>query len=204
MYVFSFCKLMRINVFLFSQHGIRAIKEFENTRVRVSPCGQFRQPIPRPCQNPVVLQSSRSLTKAKPSSEYLAAGNFYPQDFPTTSIPAEEHTNRSASLRSTFQWKPRRKITSHTPISGPVLKFTRWCVAARVTLFLHAPPPTSASAANKPIHPLHAPSRSRKSPFFSLFLSGHCYCVLLSPESPLFFVFSGALRHFQNLGSCFC
>ena len=58
MYVSSFCKLMRINVFLFSQHGIRDIKEFENTRVRVSPCGQFRQPIQRPCHNPVVLQSS--------------------------------------------------------------------------------------------------------------------------------------------------
>ena len=42
MYVSSFCKFMRINVFLFSQHGIRAIKEFENTRVRVSLCGQFR------------------------------------------------------------------------------------------------------------------------------------------------------------------
>ena len=37
MYVSSFCKLMIINVFIFSQHGIRAIKEFENTRVMVSP-----------------------------------------------------------------------------------------------------------------------------------------------------------------------
>ena len=113
MYVSSFCKLIRINVFFFSQHGIRAIKEFENTRVRVSPCSQFREPIQRPCHNPVVLQSSRSLTKAKPSSKYLATGNFYRQDFPATSIPVEEHTNRSASLRSTFRWKPRRKITSH-------------------------------------------------------------------------------------------
>ena len=149
MYVSSFCKLMRINVFFFSQHGIRAIKEFENTRVRVSPCGQFRQSIQRPCHNPVVLQSSRSLTEAKPTSEYLAAGNFYRRDFSTTSIPAEEHTNRSASLRSTFWWKPRRKITSHAPISSP----------ARVTLFLHAPPPAGASVADKPIHPLHAPHR---------------------------------------------
>ena len=89
MYVSSFCKSMRINVFLFSQHGIRAIKEFENTRVKVSPCGQFRQPIPRSCHNPVVLQSSQSFTEAKPSSEYLAAGNFYRRDFLATSIPAE-------------------------------------------------------------------------------------------------------------------
>ena len=115
MYVSSFCILMRINVFSFSQYGIRAIKEFENTRVRVSPCGQFRQPIQRPCNNPVVLQSSRSLTEAKPSSENLAASNFYRRDFPATSIPAEEHTNRSASLRSTFRWKPRRNIASHAP-----------------------------------------------------------------------------------------
>ena len=98
MYVSSFCTLMRINVFLFSQHGIRAIKEFENTRVRVLPCSQFRQPIQRPCHNPVVLQSSRSLTEAKPSSEYLAASNFSQRDFPVTSIPAEEHTNKSDSL----------------------------------------------------------------------------------------------------------
>ena len=128
MYVSSFCKLRRINVFLFSQHGIRAIKEFENTRVRVSPCGQSRQPIQRACHNPVMLQSSRSLMEAKPSSEYLAAGNFYRRYFPTTSILAEEHTNRSASLRSTFRWKPRRKITSHAPIFDPVREFAWRCV----------------------------------------------------------------------------
>ena len=115
MYVSSICKLMRINVFLFSQHGIRAIKEFENIRVRVSPCGQFREPIQRPCHTPVVLQSSQSLIEAKPSLEHLVVHNFYRRDFTATSIPAEEHTNRSASLRSTFRWKPRRKIPSHVP-----------------------------------------------------------------------------------------
>ena len=135
MYVSSFCTLMRINVFLFSQHGIRAIKEFENARVRVSLCSQFRQPIQRPCHTPVVLQSSRRFTEPKPSSEHLTAGNFYRRDFPATSIPAEEHTNRSASLRSTFQWKPRWKIPSHVPISSPSLKFTHRRMAACVTLF---------------------------------------------------------------------
>ena len=135
MYVSSFCKSMRINVFLFYQHGIRAIKEFENTRVRVSSCGQFQQSIQRPCHTLVVLQSSRSLTEAKPSSKHLAADNFYRRDFPVTFILAEEHTNRSASLRSTFRWKPRGKITSHSPISSPTLKFTRRCVEACETLF---------------------------------------------------------------------
>ena len=77
MYVSFFRKLMRINVFFFSQHGIRAIKEFENTRVRVSLCGQFRKPIQRLCHTSSMLQSSRSLTEAKPSSEHLAVGNFY-------------------------------------------------------------------------------------------------------------------------------
>ena len=109
MYVSSFCKLMRIKVFLFSQHGITARKEFDNTKVRVSPCGQFWQPIQIPCHNPVVLQYSRSLTEAKPSSEYLVVDNFYRRDFPATSIPADEHTNRSASLRSTFRWKIAEK-----------------------------------------------------------------------------------------------
>ena len=71
MYVSSFCKLMRINVFIFFQHGTRVIKEFKNTRVRVSPCGQFRQPIQRPCHTPFVLQSLRSLIEAKPLLEHL-------------------------------------------------------------------------------------------------------------------------------------
>ena len=179
MYVSSFCKLMRINVFLFSQHGIKAIKEFENTRVRVSPCGQFRQPIKRPCHNPVILQSSRSLTEAKSSSENLPARNFYRRDFLATSILAEEHTNRSASLRSTFRLKPRRKIASHaltrahthshSLISSPALEFMRRWMTACVTFFLHEPPPTGASAADKPIHPLHAPHRRWKSPSFFSF-----------------------------------
>ena len=108
MYVSSFCKLMRMNVFFFSQHGIRVIKEFENTRVRVSPCGQFQQHIQRPCHNPAVLQSSRNLIETK---EHCYCG--LQRDFLATSIPAEEHTNRSASLRSTFWWKPRWKTTLH-------------------------------------------------------------------------------------------
>ena len=185
MYVFSFCKLMRINVFLFSQHGIRAIKEFENTRVRVSPCGQFRQPIQRPSHTLVVLQYSRSLVEAKPSSEHLAAGNFYQRDFPTTSIIVDEHTNRSASLRSTFRWKPRRKIA---PISGSTLQFTRRRVAACETLFVHALPLACVSSANKPIHPLHAPTVAGKALLFHFFspatvsaffcrLNLHCFCV---------------------------
>ena len=62
-------------------------------------------------------------------------------------------------------------------------------VTACVTLFLHAPPPAGVSAADKPIHPLHAPRRRRKSPSFSVFLSDHCYCVFLLPESPLFLCF---------------
>ena len=126
---------MRINVFLFYQHGIRAIKEFENTRVRVSPCSQFLQPIQRPCQYPIELQSS------------------------TTYLPAEEHTNRSASIRSTFRWKPRWKITSHALTcadlrSIPVcltLFFTRastnWCLCRRQG---HPSTPRAPSSPEKP------------------------------------------------------
>ena len=185
MYISSFCKLMRINIFLFSQHGIRAIKEFENTRVRVSPCGQFRQPIKRPCHNPVVLQSSRSLTEAKPSSKYLAAGNFYRRDFSATSIPTEEHTNRSASLRSTFKWKPRRKITSHALTRADLQ------VGACNTVF------TRASSRRCVCRRQANPSTPRTSPlpkkpfFFQFFspttitlflccLNLHCFCVFWS------------------------
>ena len=84
---------------------------------------------PKTVSQSVVLQSSRSLTKAKPSSEYLAVGNFYQRDFPATSIPVEEHTNRRASLRSTIRWKPRRKITLH------VLT----CADLRSGIDIHAP-----------------------------------------------------------------
>ena len=70
---------------------------------------------PKSVSHSGVLQSSRSLTEAKSSSEHLAVGNFYWRDFLATSISAEEHTNRSASLRSTFQWNPRSKISSHAP-----------------------------------------------------------------------------------------
>ena len=65
---------------------------------------------------------------------------------------------------------------------------------------LHAPPPASASAADKPIHPLHAPHHRLKSPSFSVFLSGHCYCVFLSPESPLFLCFLELYDIFRTLG----
>ena len=58
---------------------------------------------------------------------------------------------------------------SHALISGPALKSTHRRVAAHVTLFLHAPPPVGASAADKPIHQLHAPRYRRKNPSFSLF-----------------------------------
>ena len=89
----------------------------------------------------------------------------------------------------------------YPPISGLARELMRRRVMARVELFLHAPPPAGASAVDKPFHLLHAPRRRRKSPSFSVFFSGHCYWVHLSPESPLFFVFSGALRRFQDLGS---
>ena len=176
MYVSSFCKLMRINVFIFFQHGIRAIKEFENTSVRVLPCGQFRQPIQRPCHTPVMLQSSRSLIEAKPSSDHLAAGNFYrqppfrPKSTPTGVPPSDLPFGGSLAEK----YLPTRP---HALISSPMLKFMRRRVAARETLFGHAPPPASASTADKPIHPLHAPRRHQKSPSFSLFLSDHCFYV---------------------------
>ena len=195
MYVSSFCKLMRMNVFIFSQHGIRAIKEFENTRVRVSPCGQFRQPIQRPCHNPVVLQSSRSLTETK---EHCYCGLW--RDFPATSILAEEQTNSSASLQSTLWWKARWKKTLHMLTRIDLRSSVEIHVAVLVTLFLHAPPPEGAPAADKPILPLHAPHRRRKSPSFSIFLSSHCYCVFLSPESPLFLCFLELYDIFRTLG----
>ena len=157
-----------MNVFIFSQHGIRVIKEIENTRVRVSPCGQFQQPIQRPCHNPVVLQSSQSLTETK---EHCYCG--LRPNFPATSILAEEHTNKSASLRSTFRWKPRQKTTLHGLTSADL-----------------------RSGAE-----IHAPARGDAcNTIFTLTSSSRCTCSRQvhpstprappSPEKPFFFSFS--------------
>ena len=92
---------------------------------------------------------------------------------------------------------PENSITStHTHRSS----VRRVNAPARVTLFLHVPPPAGASATDKPIHPFHVPRRCRKSLSFSVFLSGHCYYVLMSPESPLFLCFLELYDIFRTLG----
>ena len=126
-----------------------------------------------PSKDCVTLRQFRSLTEAKLSSEHLAADNFYWRDFPTTSIPAEEHTNKSASLRSTFRWKPHWKIPSHMPTRADLrsgMKFTCRSMVARETLFPHAPPPTSASAVDKPIYQPPPPSLEKTFFFFTFSL----------------------------------
>ena len=90
---------------------------------------------------------------------------------------------------------PENSITRAHTLRSPIRHET-----ARVALFLHAPPPAGASSADKPFHPLHTPRRRRKSPSFSVFLSGHCYCVHLSPESPLFLCFLELYDIFRTLG----
>ena len=45
---------------------------------------------------------------------------------------------------------------------------------------------------------------SPEKPFFFTFSLRPLLLRFLLPESPSFFVFSGALRHFQDLRSCFC
>ena len=128
MHVSYFCKLMRINVFLFSQHGIRAIKGFENTRVRVSLCGQFRQPI----HTLIVLQSSRSLTEepnhrrntlspATFTGDIFRRPPFRPKSTPTGVPPS----NLPSGGSLTGKYLPTRP---HAPIFGPGLKFTCRCV----------------------------------------------------------------------------
>ena len=88
----------------------------------------------------------------------------------------------------------------YPPISGPARELTHRRVTARVELFLLAPPPAGVSAADKPFHPLHAPRRRRKRSSFSVFLSGNCYWVHMSPESPLFLCFLELYDIFRTLG----
>ena len=73
-------------------------------------------------------------------------------------------------------------------------------MVARETLFGHEPPPSGLSATDNPIHPLQKPRCCQKSSSFSLFLSGHCFCIFLSPESPLFLCFLKLYDIFRTLG----
>ena len=146
-----------------------------------------------------VSQSGRTIVFTKPHGSQTIVG------VPCRWLHFGRRAHQQECLPSIYlpvEASPENNFTtrSHAPISGPALKFTRRRVAARVTLFLHTPPPTGASAADKPIHPLHAPRRSRKISSFSVFLSGNCYCVFLSLESPLFLCFLELYDIFRTLG----
>ena len=89
-----------------------------------------------------VSQSDRDTIFTTPhGSQTIVGVPCHRQLLPTTSILAEEHINRSASLRSTFRWKPRRKITSQALTRVDLRSdacntvFTRasssWCVCHR-------------------------------------------------------------------------
>ena len=197
MYVSSFCKLMRINVLLFSQHGIKVIKEFENARVRVSPCGQFQQPIQRPCHTQVVLQSSRSLIETKPppatfTSEIFRRPPFRPKSTPTGAPPSDLPSGGSI-VGNTF---PRTDLRSGAEIHASVRGGACDTVLTRAS--------SSRCVCRRQAHPStpHA-RRRRRSPSFSLFLSDHYFCVFLSPESPLFLCFLKLYDIFRTVGVVF-
>ena len=123
----------------------------------------------------------RQLSPARFSGNLLSGRRAHQQErLPPIYLPVKSSSENSITRTHTHPYPP---------ISGPTLEFTCRRVTASVELFLHAPPPAGASAADKPFHPLHAPRRRRKSLSFSVFLFGHCYWVHLSPESPLFLCF---------------
>ena len=172
-----------------------------------------------PSKDRVTLQSCYSLHEAsqKPNhrrntlppttftGEIFRRPPFRPKSTPTGVSPSDLPFNGSFV-------KKYLPTCPHVPISGRALKFTHRLVVvrgghmclhhmeARETLFRHVPPLAGASATEKPIHPLHTPHRRRKSPSFSLFLSGHCFCIFLSPKSPLFLCFLRLYGVFRTLG----
>ena len=155
-----------------------------------------------PSKDRVTIRSCYSLHEAsqKPISTVTVASNeifrlplFRPKSTPIGAPLSDLHSSGSLVGKQLY-------TSSHAPISGPTLKFTSQRVAEHVTPFLHAPPPEGATAADKLIHPLHMPYRRRKSPSFSGFLFDRCYCVFLSPESPLFLCFLKLYDIFRTLG----
>ena len=155
-----------------------------------------------------VSQSGCITVFTKPHGSQTIIG----EPFPRQLLPARFFNDLHSSKRAHQQERllliylpvealQENSIThSHSPISSLAREFMGWCVTARVTLFLHAPPPTGAFAADKPIHPLHAPRHRLKSPSFSVFLFYHCYCVFLLPESLLFLCFLDLYNIFRTLG----
>ena len=134
----------------------------------------------------------RQLSPARFSDDLLFGQRAHQQErLPPIYLPVKSSPENSIT---------RAHTRPYPPTSDPVLEFTRQCEMARVALFLHSPPPSGASTADKPFYPLHAPRRHRKSPSFSVFLSGHCYYVHLSPESPLLLCFLELYDIFRTLG----
>ena len=134
----------------------------------------------------------RQLSPARFSGDLLSGRIAHQQErLPPIYLPMKSSSKNSIT---------RAHTRPYPPISDLALELTHRRVTARVELFLHAPPPAGASAIDKPFHLLHAPRRRRKSPSFSVFLSGHCYWVHLSPESPLFLCFLELYDIFKTLG----
>ena len=112
-----------------------------------------------------VSQSDRATVFTKPhGSQTIIGVPCCWQLLPATSIPAEEHTNMSTSLRFTFWWKPRWKITSHASISGSA------CGYACNTVFTRAS--SSRCVCRRQAHPStpRAPPPLEKPFFFSFSL----------------------------------
>ena len=190
------CKLMRIRVSIFSQHGNRARKEFETTRVKVLPSGQFRQPIQQPCHTPVALHSSRSLMEATTTVRTPCRQHL----FPATSIPTDKQTNRSVSLPSDGSLAESRKTLLHAPTRTDLQSGAKIQAPAPQALFGHTPSLAVSSTANEPIQPLQVSRRRRKSPPFPPFLSDDYFLAMLLPQSPFFLCFLKLYYTFRTLG----
>ena len=109
----------------------------------------------------------RPLSPARFSGDLFSGRRAHQQEhLPPIYLPVKSSSENSIA---------RAHTRSYPLISCPARELMRRRVTARVELFLHASPPTGASVADKPFHLLHAPRRRRKSPSFSVFLSGHCY-----------------------------
>ena len=155
-----------------------------------------------PSKDCVTIQLCYSLHEAsqKPKSTITMASGEISGDL--YSDRRAHQQERLPPIYIPVETSPEKKLYtgSHALIYSPAQKFTHQRMAVRVPLFLHAPPPEGAPTADKPIHPLQAPCHRRKSLSFSVFLFGHCYCIFLSLESPLFLCFLELYDIFRTLG----
>ena len=120
----------------------------------------------------LALQSSRSLTEATAVVETPYCHQIF-----QTRFSDDFHSDRRAQQYEHLSpiYPLMEALSENTSPRVNLQSDVEIHMSEREALFGHAPPPAVSSTADKPIQPLHAPRRRRKSSHFPLFLFDDCF-----------------------------